>query len=104
MRPALTPLAPPPVLISPGPGTPHTPADVGVCLPLLRECAQLPVLGVCLGHQALAVAHGARVVRAPAPVHGQLSAVTHRGHALFDGIPSGEAFSVRLPAAAPPAL
>ena len=55
----------------------------------------MPVLGVCLGHQALGVAHGARVVRAPQPVHGQLAEVTHRGHPLFAGIPSGGAFQAR---------
>jgi para-aminobenzoate synthetase len=66
-----------------------------VCLPLLRSCSELPVLGVCLGHQALGVAHGARVVRAPEPLHGRLSSVVHDGHALFAGIPSGDAFSVR---------
>lgn len=67
----------------------------GVCLPLLRQCSELPVLGVCLGHQALGVAHGARVVRAPEPMHGRLSDVVHEGHALFAGIPSGDGFAVR---------
>ena len=67
----------------------------GVCLPLLRTCSALPVFGVCLGHQALGVAHGARVVRAPEPMHGRLSSITHSGNALFAGIPSGAAYSVR---------
>ena len=50
----------------------------------------MPVLGVCLGMQALAVAHGAAVQHAPYPVHGNLSGITHSGHPLFAGIPSGK--------------
>lgn len=68
----------------------------GVCRPLLAAAAWLPVLGVCLGHQALGAAHGARVVRAPEAVHGRLSAVTHNGHPLFAAIPSGALYTVRL--------
>lgn len=56
-----------------------------------RELTDVPVLGVCLGHQTLAAAAGAAVVRAPEPVHGRLSALAHSGHALFEGIPSGAA-------------
>ena len=66
-----------------------------MCKPLLLECAELPILGVCLGHQALAAAHGGRVMRAPEPVHGRLSPVCHGGHPLFADIPSGEAYTVR---------
>lgn len=51
----------------------------------------MPVLGVCLGMQALAHANGAAVVRGPEPVHGRLSSVRHTGHRLFKGIPSGQA-------------
>lgn len=79
----------------PSPYTPLTPAHPpppplpGVCTELLTQLPRVPVLGVCLGHQALAAAHGARVARAPEPVHGRLSALAHGGHPLFDGCPSG---------------
>lgn len=79
------------VVVSPGPGTPERAEDVGSVLALLRDLGDVPVLGVCLGHQALAVAHGARVARAPQPIHGRLSGVRHSGHALFHNIPSGHA-------------
>mmetsp|Transcript_9821 Transcript_9821/g.35998 ORF Transcript_9821/g.35998 Transcript_9821/m.35998 type:complete len:868 (-) Transcript_9821:100-2703(-) len=84
------------VVISPGPGTPARARDVGVCMPLLQECPDIPVLGVCLGHQLLAHVHGATVERAPEPVHGRTSDVVHDGSALFNGIPSGygQGFSV----------
>ena len=74
------------VVISPGPGTPDT---AGVTLELIPAAAQagVPVLGVCLGHQAIGQAYGGRVVRAPVPMHGKISAVTHRGDAMFDGVP-----------------
>lgn len=55
----------------------------------LRQLPTIPILGVCLGHQALAAAHGARVLRAPEPVHGRLSALEHGGHPLLAGCPSG---------------
>jgi hypothetical protein len=63
--------------------------DTGVCLDVLQQCPSTPVLGVCLGQQAMAVAAGGRVVRAPEPVHGRLSTVMHNGHELFAGCPSG---------------
>lgn len=75
------------VVLSPGPGTPHTPADTGICAGIVED-ARIPVLGVCLGHQALALAHGARVVRAPEPRHGRASAVLHDGAGLFEALPS----------------
>ncbi|KAI8473833.1 MAG: aminodeoxychorismate synthase, partial [Monoraphidium minutum] len=77
------------IILSPGPGSPLVPADVGVCMDVLRQLPAIPILGVCLGHQALAAAHGAAVARAPEPVHGRLSALRHGGHALFAGCPSG---------------
>lgn len=77
------------IVVSPGPGTPANPQDVGVVVGIFAELADTPILGVCLGHQAMAVAYGGGVVPAPAPVHGRLSAVAHGGHALFSGIPSG---------------
>ncbi|MEU4829877.1 gamma-glutamyl-gamma-aminobutyrate hydrolase family protein [Streptosporangium sp. NPDC023615] len=75
------------VLISPGPGTPE---DAGVSVPLVGHCEArgIPLLGVCLGHQAIAVAHGATVTRAPEPMHGRTSAVTHDGRGVFAGLPS----------------
>ncbi|KAL3682963.1 hypothetical protein R1sor_000985 [Riccia sorocarpa] len=77
------------VVISPGPGSPTRPSDIGVCLQLLKECSDIPILGVCLGHQALGAVHGAKVVHAPEPVHGRLSEIQHSGHPLFLNIPSG---------------
>jgi anthranilate synthase component II len=74
------------IVLSPGPGTPD---DAGVCVEVVRRFgATVPILGVCLGHQAVAVAYGARVVRAAQPVHGKVSAVTHHGGDLFRGVPS----------------
>ncbi|MFC8949686.1 aminodeoxychorismate synthase component I [Streptomyces rochei] len=74
------------VVLSPGPGTPHRPADFGLCAAIAEE-GRLPVLGVCLGHQGLALAHGARVGRAPEPRHGRTSVVRHDGTGLFAGLP-----------------
>ncbi|KAB2951120.1 MAG: aminodeoxychorismate/anthranilate synthase component II [Thermoanaerobaculia bacterium] len=73
------------ILISPGPGRPE---QAGVCLPLLARRPPLPIFGVCLGHQALGVACGATVGRAPAPRHGKTSRVRHRGEGLFAGLPN----------------
>jgi para-aminobenzoate synthetase len=75
------------VVISPGPGRPECSRDTGYVPGLLADC-ELPVLGVCLGHQAIAVAAGAQVGPAPRPRHGYLSTVTHSGDELFDGIPA----------------
>ena len=73
------------VLLSPGPGTPE---DAGVCVPLIREVAgQVPIFGVCLGHQAIAVAYGAVVNRAPELLHGKTSAVHHSGAGVLAGLP-----------------
>lgn len=74
------------VVISPGPGHPAEPADVGTSREVL-EHSDLPVLGVCLGHQLLALLHGCPVQRSAHPVHGEVSAIEHTGDALFDGIP-----------------
>lgn len=75
------------VVISPGPGSPERPSDFGTCVDLIRE-ATVPLLGVCLGHQGLAHAYGGRVVRAPVPMHGRVSSVTHDGGPLFERVPS----------------
>ncbi|KZV24277.1 aminodeoxychorismate synthase-like [Dorcoceras hygrometricum] len=77
------------IVISPGPGSPACAADIGICPRLLLECSDIPILGVCLGHQALGFVHGAEVVHAPEPVHGRLSDIEHSGCQLFHGIPSG---------------
>jgi para-aminobenzoate synthetase len=82
-------------VISPGPGTPERPKDIGSVIEIIRELTDIAILGVCLGHQALAAAHGARIQRAPSPVHGRLSRISHNGHALFSGIPSTEFQVVR---------
>lgn len=75
------------VVLSPGPGRPERPADFGVCAAAIRR-AEVPLLGVCLGHQGLGWAEGAAVVHAPAPVHGDIVGVRHRGASLFAGIPA----------------
>ncbi|MCU0234451.1 MAG: aminodeoxychorismate/anthranilate synthase component II [Thermoanaerobaculales bacterium] len=76
--------APRAVVISPGPGAPE---EAGVTMELVQRAAALPLLGICLGHQALAAAHGGRVVRAAAPVHGKTSAIRHGGAGVFAGLP-----------------
>jgi para-aminobenzoate synthetase component 2 len=75
------------VLVGPGPGSPQ---DSGVCVPLVRQCerAGVPLLGVCLGHQAIGVAYGATVGRAAELMHGRTSAVSHDGRGVFKGVPS----------------
>jgi anthranilate synthase component 2 len=75
------------VLISPGPCTPN---EAGISLALVAEAAQakLPLLGVCLGHQAMAQAFGGRIVRAPRVMHGKTSPVVHDGQGVFAGLPS----------------
>ena len=78
-------LAPGWVIISPGPGRPE---QAGLSVALIQKAPpDLPILGVCLGHQALAVACGGQVVRAPAPVHGETSAIRHNGTGIYRGVP-----------------
>ncbi len=78
--------APEAVVLSPGPCTPK---DAGVCLELVQAAAgRLPVLGVCLGHQAIGEAFGGQVVRAPAPMHGKVSRVFHAGTDILEGVVS----------------
>jgi len=79
-------LAPEAIMISPGPCTPD---DAGSCLDLIAAAAgRIPVLGVCLGHQAIGQVFGGQVVRAGKPMHGKLSAVRHDGSDVFTGLPS----------------
>jgi anthranilate synthase component II len=72
------------VVISPGPGVPE---EAGVTMELIRVAAARPLLGICLGHQALAAVHGGTVVRGAAPVHGKTSEIHHGGAGLFEGLP-----------------
>ncbi len=74
------------VLLSPGPGTPE---DAGVCMDIVRDCAgEVPIFGVCLGHQAIAAAYGATVSRAPELLHGKTSEVLHKGVGVLAGLPN----------------
>ncbi|MDQ5858798.1 MAG: aminodeoxychorismate/anthranilate synthase component II [Acidobacteriota bacterium] len=75
------------VIVSPGPGRPES-AGRSIEMIAAAEREGIPVLGVCLGHQAIAALHGGRVLRAPAPRHGKSSPMLHDGGTLFDGIPS----------------
>ena len=77
-------LKPEAIVISPGPGVPE---DAGITVDLVRTAVDTPLLGICLGHQALAAVHGGRVVRAAEPVHGKTSPVFHNGKGLFEGLP-----------------
>jgi anthranilate synthase component 2 len=72
------------IVLSPGPCTPK---EAGICLELISKAApQIPIFGVCLGHQAIGQAFGADVVRAPAPMHGKASEMQHEGCSVFRGI------------------
>lgn len=74
------------IVISPGPGIPD---DAGISVPLVAALAsRRPILGVCLGHQAIGVAYGARIVRAERLMHGKTSPVEHKGMGIFRGLPS----------------
>ena len=72
------------IVLSPGPCTPN---EAGICLDLIRAASgTTPILGVCLGHQAIGQAFGGDVIRAPAPMHGKVSRVSHRSRGLFRGV------------------
>jgi anthranilate synthase/aminodeoxychorismate synthase-like glutamine amidotransferase len=72
------------IVISPGPGRPET---AGISIELLRKMGgTVPTLGVCLGHQAISIAFGGRVERAPAPMHGKTSSIAHEGTGLYAGV------------------
>jgi anthranilate synthase component II len=79
-------LAPRGIVMSPGPCDPDR---AGICLELIEKAAgRVPLLGVCLGHQAIGQAFGGKVVRAPRPMHGKISTITHDGSGIFAGLPS----------------
>ncbi|MFO0389081.1 MAG: anthranilate synthase component II [Alphaproteobacteria bacterium] len=73
------------IVISPGPGNP---AESGICLELVKKASGIiPILGVCLGHQAIGEAFGGKVVRAPKPMHGKVSEIYHEGRSVFKDLP-----------------
>jgi anthranilate synthase/aminodeoxychorismate synthase-like glutamine amidotransferase len=79
-------MAPHAIVLSPGP---CTPAEAGITVPLVRACgARIPMLGVCLGHQAIGEAYGGRVVRARRVMHGKTSRIVHEARDLFDNLPT----------------
>ena len=79
-------LAPSHIIVSPGP---CSPAEAGISVDLIRRFgAQVPILGVCLGHQAIGAAYGGQIVRATRPMHGKTSRIAHDGTGVFAGLPS----------------
>lgn len=73
------------IVISPGPGAP---SESGICLELVKQASgKIPIFGVCLGHQAIGEAFGGKVVRAPSPMHGKVSAIYHEGRSVFRDLP-----------------
>jgi anthranilate synthase/aminodeoxychorismate synthase-like glutamine amidotransferase len=79
-------LRPEHIVISPGP---KTPSEAGICLDLIKAFAgKVPILGVCLGHQAIGQAFGGRVIRAPQIMHGKTSSISHDGKTVFAGLPN----------------
>ena len=73
------------IVLSPGPCTPN---EAGICLELIEKAgAKIPILGVCLGHQAIGQVYGGKVVRAPVLMHGKLSKITNTGKGVFQGLP-----------------
>jgi anthranilate synthase component II len=78
-------LGPKGIVLSPGPCTPN---EAGICLELIAKAGpKIPLLGVCLGHQAIGQVYGGKVVRAPMPMHGKLSKIAHTGQGVFKGLP-----------------
>ncbi|WP_026310232.1 anthranilate synthase component II [Neomegalonema perideroedes] len=78
-------LGPKAIVLSPGPCDPD---DAGICLDLVKAAApHVPILGVCLGHEAIGQVYGGKIVRAPSPMHGKVSPIRHKGDRLFEGLP-----------------
>jgi anthranilate synthase component II len=78
-------LRPKGIVLSPGPCTPN---EAGICLELIEKAgANIPILGVCLGHQAIGQAYDGKVIRAPVLMHGKLSRIAHKGKGIFKGLP-----------------
>jgi anthranilate synthase component II len=78
------------IVLSPGPCTPN---EAGICLDLIAKAGpKIPLLGVCLGHQSIGQVYGGKVIRAPVPMHGKLSPISHHGTSVFKGLP--ETFQV----------
>lgn len=73
------------IVLSPGPCTPN---EAGICLDLIEKAKGIPLLGVCLGHQAIGQVYGGKVIRAPEPMHGKLSQITHTNESVFEGLPA----------------
>lgn len=73
------------IVLSPGPCTPN---EAGICLDLIAKAgSKIPLLGVCLGHQAIGQVYGGKVIRAPIPMHGKLSTIRHNSKGVFRGLP-----------------
>lgn len=82
-------ISPDRIIISPGPGNPLVPRDSGVSPSLVREAApRIPVLGICMGHQVIGVAFGARIRRARTIMHGKVDRIRHGGDPLYKGVPT----------------
>ncbi len=74
------------IVLSPGPCTPN---EAGICLDLIKAAGpNIPLLGVCLGHQSIGQSYGGKVIRAPQPMHGKLSTITHTNKGIFEGLPA----------------
>ena len=77
------------IVLSPGPGHPTNPRDFGICGEVIQSLStEIPILGVCLGHQGIATSFGAEVIPAPEIVHGKVDHVQHDGSGLFSGLPN----------------
>ncbi len=93
------------IVISPGPGHPANPRDIGSCLEIIKQFGQTPILGVCLGHQAMNIAYGGTISHTR-PLHGKTSEIRHDGKGVFRGLESpmvgGRYHSLAIEQLAPP--